>query len=533
MAARFAVARRFFRSGQSADEIPVAERVAFRGSVAARCGFMTRHLRHAYARLAGYPDNMRRHLLPLIAIFATLPSWGGVANFKVTTDQSVDASSLETLVQGVVARSGAKTNDAKAVAIYEWLHQAIFHWAYATEPEPQTVGPLKLLHVYGWGLCGGQHTVLKALFETAGWECRYVGWSDPGHTTIEVKYDGRWHYFDVFLKCYFWSKDRSHVVSQEEIAADPSLVLDAVKDGRAAREHLCCGDPAAGIVSGVKSRKVVGDSKGWASVTWRDESYAPSLALPCGASLRLEWAAAEKGFVVGKAPQHSCGTKDFRENPVLGPLLEHYGPRNWSNGRLTYAPDFSQPADVADIELTNAKAAAGKLIASGNATAIFRLPLPYAYVSANVQASFAGGGKLSFSTDGGRTWKPCDAAPIVRQKYDVCFKAEFTGAMEKIRVEALVEHNRGVLPYLVAGKNRVAASCEAKPGAIASISLGWQDATAANPKRKQWNGTGITYGTAQTATRDLDGGALNFDLEASGNTAPKMLFIERAVRARR
>ena len=173
------------------------------------------------------------------------------------------------------------------------------------------------------------------------------------------------------------------------------------------------------------------------------------------------------------------------------------------------------------------------LIASGNATAIFRLPLPYAYVSANVQASFAGGGKLSFSTDGGRTWKPCDVAPIVRQKYDVCFKAEFTGAMEKIRVEALVEHNRGVLPYLVAGKNRVAASCEAKPGAIASISFGWQDATVANPKRKQWNGTGITYGTAQTATRDLDGGALNFDLEAGGNTAPKMLFIERAVRARR
>jgi len=237
MAARFAVARRFFRSGQSADEIPVAERVAFRGSAAARCGFMTRHLRHAYARLADYPDNMRRHLLPLIA--------------------------------------------------------------------------------------------------------------------------------------------------------------------------------------------------------------------------------------------------------------------------------------------------------SGNAAAIFRLPLPYAYVSANVQASFAGGGKLSFSTDGGRTWKPCDAAPIVRQKYDVCFKAEFTGAMEKIRVEALVEHNRGVLPYLVAGKNRVAASSDAKPGAIASISLGWQDATAANPKRKQWNGTGITYGTAQTATRDLDGGALNFDLEAGGNTAPKMLFIERAVRARR
>ena len=478
---------------------------------------------------------MLRIFLPIVAMLAALPSWGGVGNFKVTTDHSVDASSLETLVQGIAAGAGAKTNDAKAVAIYEWLHQAIFHSAYPTEPVPQSVGPLKVLHVYGWGLCGGQHTVLKALFETAGWECRYVGWSDPGHTTIEVKYDGRWHYFDVFLKCHFWSKDRSHVVSQEEIAADPSLVLDAVKDGRAARGHLCCGDSAEGIISGVKSRKVVGDSKGWASVTWRDEGWSPKLSLPCGASLRLEWKSAEKGFAVeGRAPQHSCGTKDFRQDPVLGPLFEHYGPRNWSNGRLLYAPDFSQSGDVADIELTNAKSAGGKLVANGRATAIFRLPLPYAYVSANVLATFTGEGALSFSTDGGKTWKPCDFAPVVRQKYDVCFKAEFTGALEKFCVDALVEHNRGVLPYLVLGKNHVAATCDAgKPSSVASVTFGWQEANAKDLKRSQWNGNGLTYAAEKTATRELAPTAAAFDIEVAGNTAPKMLFIERAVRARR
>ena len=483
--------------------------------------------------LVGYLGTMRRHLLFIVVLLSSFTSWGAAGNFKVTTDRSVDASSLETIVQSVIARSGAKTNDEKAVAIYEWLHQAIFHGAYATEPEPQSVGPLKLLHVYGWGLCGGEHTVLKALFETVGWECRYVGWSDPGHTTIEVKYDGRWHYLDVFLKCYFWSKDRSHIASQEEIAADASIVLDAVKDGRAAREHLCCGDSAEGVVSGVKSRKVAGDSKGWASVTWRDEGWAPALRLPCGAALRLEWKAADQGFAVsGKAPQHSCGTKDFRDNPVLGPLLEHYGPRNWSNGRLVYAPDFSQPADMADIELANAKAAGGKLVANGSGTAIFRLPLPYAYVGATVQTAFVGEGKLSLSTDGGKTWKPCGTSPVVKQKYDVCFKAEFTGALEKFRVEALVEHNRGVQPYLVLGKNRVIASSDAaQPDAVASVTFAWQEATA--PKRKQWNGSGLSYGAELTATRDLSGSTASFDIEVAGNTAPKMLFVERAVRARR
>lgn len=474
---------------------------------------------------------MRRIFLTLVFVLGSFAAWADVENFKVTTDKSVDASSLETLVQSITARAGAKTNDQKAVAIFEWLHQAIFHCAYATEPAPQTVGPMKLLHVYGWGLCGGEHTVLKALFETAGWECRYVGWSDPGHTTIEVKYDGRWHYLDVFLKCYFWSKDQSHIVSQEEIAAEPSLVLDAVKEGRAAREHLCCGDTESGIISGVKSRKNVGDSKGWASVTWRDEGWNPALRLPCGASLRLEWKGADKAFAVsGKAPQHSCGNKDFRNDPVLGPLLEHYGPRNWSNGRLLYDPDFSQPADVADITLTNAKAVGGKLVARGNGTAIFRLPLPYAYVSVTT----VGQGSHSISTDGGKTWKPCGATLDVRQRYDVWFKVEFIGAIEKFRVEAVVEHNRGVLPYLVLGKNDIAVTADAaKPDAVASVTFGWQDATATNPKRKQWNGSEITYSAERTATHDLANGVAKFDIEVGGNTAPKMLFIERAVRARK
>src|SRR5262249_47414804 len=151
-------------------------------------------------------------LAGLVLMLGTHPAHAGAKGFKVTTDRSIDSSSLETIVKQVIARSGARTNDEKAIALYEYLHHTIFHYSYAGEPGPQTIGPLKIINVYGWSLCGGQHTVLKALYETAGWECRYVGWSDPGHTTIEVKYDGRWHYFDVFLKCYFWSKDKKYVV---------------------------------------------------------------------------------------------------------------------------------------------------------------------------------------------------------------------------------------------------------------------------------------------------------------------------------
>lgn len=483
---------------------------------------------------------MNRHsaALAFAFVFAALPLRAAVEDFKVTASHCVDTTSLESIVRDVTAQAGAKTNDQKAVAIYDWLHHAIFHQAYPTENAPQSVGPLKVLNVYGWGLCGGQHTVLKALYETAGWECRYVGWSDPGHTTVEVKYDGKWHYFDVFLKCYFWSKDRSHIVSQEEIAADASLVMDAVKDGRAAPSHLCCGDTPEGIISGVKSRKIAGDSKGWASVTWRDEGYSPKLRLPCGSTLRLEWKGEDKAWAVsGGAPKHSCGTKDFRNDPVLGPVFEHYGPRSWANGSFTYRPDFSQGPDVADISLVEAKASGGVLTATGGkGVAIFRLPLPYAWVSAEVQATFDGEGTLSISTDNGKSWKPCaagDVSKLVKQQYDVCFRAEFAKALRSFAVAAVVEHNRGVLPYLKSGANRLTASAETPPpaGASARVTFAWQDATAP-AKRPQFNGTGLTYGAEQTVTRELTGAATTFDIPTGGNTPPKMLYVERSVRSK-
>lgn len=480
----------------------------------------------------------RIHLAVGLALVLAAPGRADVNGFKVTTDRSIDTSSLQTIVQQVIERSGARTNDEKAIALYDWLHHTIFHAGYPVEPKPQSIGPLKLIHVYGWGLCGSQHTVLKALYETAGWECRYVGWSNPGHTTIEVRYDGGWHYFDVFLKCYFWSKDRSHVVSQEEIAADPSLVLDAVKEGRAARQHLCCGDTAAGILSGVKSRRVVGDSKGWSSCTWRDQNYSPALRLPAGAALRLDWKGEPGAFAVaGKPPIHGCGMKDLRGDPVLGPLAEHYGPRGYSSGQLIYAPDFSRPADLADVQLNGARAENGRLVAAGKATAIFPLPLPYAYVGGKVEADFDGAGQLFVSADAGRTWQVIEDGSLdstVKQRYDVWLKAEFTGALARLQVKAVVEHNRLAQPYLLAGKNRVTVSAEknALPAdSLLVVRYTYQEAVAP-AGRTQFTGQGLQYSEPKTVTREITALPFSFEIEVGGNTPPKMISLERAVRAR-
>jgi hypothetical protein len=456
-------------------------------------------------------------------------------DLRVTTDRTVDPRSLETIVRDVIRLAGAKTDDEKAIAIHTWLHQAIFHHAYPVEKTPQGVGPLKVLNVYGWGLCGGQHTVLKALFETAGWTVRYRGW--PGHTTIEVQYGGRWHYFDVFLKCYYWTKDRSTIAGQDDIIQDPSIVLDAVKEGRIPAQHyLCCGDGAEGVVEGCRNSKPYPPSKpadGWASVTGRDQGYSPSLRLPAGATLRLDWKGEPGRTAIDTKGAHSCGNKDFRSDPQLGPLLEHYGTRNHSNGTFVYAPDFSRRADAEDVDLQGASAREGKLAASGSGRAIFRLKLPYAYVSGRLDAAFEGGeGKLWISGDGGKTWAAAaagDVTPLLRQRYDVQVKAEFPGTLASFRLEAVIEHNRHALPALLPGANAVAVSAGSALPADRTIKVtyAYQEAVAPNPSaRTRWDGQGVAYGETKTASRAFSGLPGSFTVDVGGNTPPRMLSLE-------
>jgi hypothetical protein len=457
---------------------------------------------------------------------------------RVATDRTVDTSSLESIVRDVIRLSNAKTNDEKAIAIHTWLHHAIFHNAYPVEKSPQSVGPLKVIKVYGWGLCGGQHTVLKALFETAGWTVRYRGWD--GHTTVEVQYDNRWHYFDVFLKCYYWTKDKKTIAGQDDINADPSIVLDAVKEGRVPADHyLCCGDEAQGVVDGCKTSKPLPVSRhedGWASVTGRDQGYDAALRLPPGATLRLEWKGEAGKTAVGGACRHSCGTKDFRGDKTLGPVLEHYGVRNHSNGRLVYAPDFSRAPDVAEVSLTGAEAKGGKIVAtSGQGVAIFKLPLPYAYVSGQLDCAFEGGeGRISISGDGGKSWQAAstgDVSTLVKQKYAVWVKAEFPGALARLKLEAIVEHNRSALPYVLNGKNTITAAADGiAKGSALTLTVAYQEATAPDSsKRARWEGQGLSYGDARTVTHEAP---TTWTIDVGGNTPPKMLYLEYSVRAR-
>ena len=135
-----------------------------------------------------------------------------------------NCSSLKAIVDSVTR--GCTTNDEKAIAVYNFMQLTHYHQNYPDEKGG--LGALKEINVYGWSLCGGLHTVEAALWRELGWKWRYVGWSNPGHTTVEVRYDGRWHYLDSFLKFYVRMPDPKApggwTIASEEVAAGEESV---------------------------------------------------------------------------------------------------------------------------------------------------------------------------------------------------------------------------------------------------------------------------------------------------------------------
>ena len=160
-------------------------------------------------------------------------------DIKITSDRAPDCSSLEALVASVTR--DCKTDDERAIAIYNACYYLYYHHAYPSEPGE--VGALKMLNVYGWSLCGGEHTVLAALWEKSGFKWRYRGWSNPGHTTVECFYGGRWHYLDTFLRFFAWMPDPAApggrtIAGQDDIKANPALVTDGFVTDPADRKSV-------------------------------------------------------------------------------------------------------------------------------------------------------------------------------------------------------------------------------------------------------------------------------------------------------
>jgi len=413
-----------------------------------------------------------------------------VRQIKVQPDQAPDCSTLKSIAESVTR--GCRTNDERAVAVYNFMRLSHYHHAYPSEKPG--LGALKAIHVYGWGLCGGLHSVQASLWRELGWPWRFVGWSNPGHTTVEAQYDGRWHYLDVFLKYYTWmpcpdAPGGRTIAGEDDLKANPGLITDGlvldkarnvwyhkgdrfeIVGGKAnwlAPAFLVCGDDPPGIVSGTKSSHRAGSPTGWASIAFDSPGYSTDINLAAGHALTLTWSAMEGAFWFNgqsKPPGHSCGDKDYRNSSSSGPILEPYistggQKRTWANGRLVFAPDLASAACLAGFAArSNVKWEGGRLVAAdASKPASVTASLQSPYVMAKASGQLDGADTLELSTDGAKTWKPIQAADFSKEvggQYACLVRATFKAALTALRLEAVVQCNRCALPYLSPGRNNV------------------------------------------------------------------------------
>jgi len=439
-----------------------------------------------------------------------------LANIKVVSDKAPDCSSLEALVASISRE--CKTDDEKAIAIYNACRYLYYHHAYPSEPGG--LGALKFLNVYGWGLCGGQHSVLAAVWEKAGFKWRYRGW--PGHTTVECFYGGRWHYFDTFLKFYCWMPDPNApggrtVAGQQDIKANPSLVSDAfvfdegrkvwyMKDNRfeylgekvnwTAPAFLVCGDDLPGVIAGCKANTDAGSPRGWATVQFDEPRYSTAVNLGVGYALTLDWDKVEGAFYFNgkdKPPGHSCGDKNYRNCPAIGPLLEPYAGKDrrqtWSNGTLVFRPDLRSDACLAGLKDAENVACDGGALKPKDAAkpASFVVEMACPYVVSKASGKITGDDAKAEVSKDGKAWAAADLSDLTKAvagSYGYLIRVTFAKPITAIELTSIVQHNQEALPFLAPGENKITITAD-NPDALGknrlavtyAYCLGARDAT--------------------------------------------------------
>ena len=147
---------------------------------------------------------------------------------RITSPDCTDFSSIPALLAS--PRFAGREGEQLALAIWEFMvdeREGFYHfWTPLERLTGQMVhDALKLLNVFGWGLCGTSANTIAILFAHAGLpQARVVG--IKGHVVPEVFYGGAWHLLDPDLHAFHRKHppDESRIASVADCVADPTLV---------------------------------------------------------------------------------------------------------------------------------------------------------------------------------------------------------------------------------------------------------------------------------------------------------------------
>jgi hypothetical protein len=444
----------------------------------------------------------------------------------VTTDKSIDTRSVDAIVKGLV-RDGM-TDEEKVLAAFNWIRRVIYH---GDGPREYAYNFHNMIHVYGHGSCLRQTTPLWVLLSRMGYKSH--NWAIGGHHCMEVFYGDKWHLLDPHMCFYVYDRATPRTIASiEQIKDDPTLVTDAVKEGRACPGFLLCGDSASDFASKTQWEDLGDFPEGRKGTPVIEEPFG-RIVLRRGESYTRTWMPGLYWFLAntpksGQGPRHGCGRNDAKDT-VNWPLYEPHGVgtiyRHWGAGYLIYKPDLATDhyADAV-VAQSNIVVAAGLALQDPSVSGeiVFSVNCPYVITAGEVilQQSGRGEVKASVSVDQGNTWKPVawksegdTRTALFVQEVNGCLKgyrlkfelAPGTG-VKALEIKSHIQLNPYALPHLVPGRNRVTVEA-GNYGAPLTVAYNWSE--------------GEGWKTPKSAVKTFSANG-EFEIEVAGPKYPRM-----------
>jgi len=463
---------------------------------------------------------------------------GAVVDPHVATDRSVDCRTVDSILKSLV--KDGMTDEQKVLAVFHWIRRLIYH---GDGPREYAYNFHNMIHIYGHGSCLRQTTPMWVLLKRLGYTCR--NWAVGGHHLIQVHYGGQWHLLDPHMNFYVYDRGKPPTIaSVAHIKADPTLVTDAVKEGRACPGFLLCGD-SVGTFARASAYRDLGDFP-------ESRKYTPVIKEPFGGiTLRRgetyirTWMPGTYWFKKGwykkdVGPRHGCGRRD-RKDTVNWPLYEPHAwgtkYRHWGAGRIAYNPSLDdghyRDAVVSETNVAakdrGAVASLGQADAAKPAEIVFGVNCPYVITAGEVRLRQTSDGAVlaAVSIDEGKTWQPVElkadgdrmAALFVDEVnggfngYQLTLTLTGGAAVADIELVSHFQLNPYSLPHLVPGKNVVTVDARTY-GSPLTVTYNWAEGD-------DWS---IPKTAAATFTKDG-----SFTIDVAGPKYPRMVSLTLSV----
>jgi len=433
---------------------------------------------------------------------------------KVVSIHTVDASSPEAIVKGII-RPGM-TQEEKALAVWRYCWENVYHWPAPQEDRRSrheldvVYDANKLINVYGYTYCFAARAPAEALLQAAGIEARSGGIG--GHVIWEAYFDGRWHFIDSDQRGFSRLGDGA-------IAS-----LEDYRGGRARELVLNPKGPSTPFFPAVKRPMMIYEQKqiftGYMmnhAVHYHQHdkfrtTHPMQMSLRPGERFTRSWKNVGKwNCQPGLAGEcKGIGYVDpwpgpFEHEADLYPESmrnDDGSPQSFGNGLLVYRPDLSAAAQqyaagvFADENVDAAGPGFGPAAAARTAHADFRVWLPYviagwpgdiekrevsgaAVISGRcLRKTEADSVRVLVSTDEGASWQEVwsaakagesdfavDVSKHVEGRYGYRVRFELLAAASPgdarvlaMGIDTACQLNAKVLPAVRAGQNRMTVS---------------------------------------------------------------------------